>query len=903
VAYQVLQARTVPPVVARAVIVRPRLFSLLDEVYSSPLTVVVGPAGYGKTTLIATWASTQPAPVAWLSIDRDLNDAGVFVGHVIAAIEQSGVEFHTDVADSMSMSQTPDMAVIGARLADDLLDLHEDVVLVLDDYQAISDVAVHDLVSALLRHPPPRLHLVIGSRVDPPLPLARARARGLLNEIRGAQLRFTAEEAGEFFRAGGWGSEQAELIHDVYVETEGWAAGLRLAAIATRHGRELHMPTRPGVETGLQQVRAFLLEEVLAQLDEEILEFLMRTSIVQRISPSLADALMDQPPAPGASQRILDELVRSDLFVTPLGTDRALYRYHFLLRQALQDRLKEEWLPANIASLHRTASAWLEAHGEIDEAVDQAMRSGDDDFAAAIVERQAPRVLATQDRRPVERWLSQLPDDVADRRPGLQLLMGICAQIRGAMDGLAAHLNRFDDLVGEPGDEDTDDVRALRLARDVMGLSLDGAQRDPGEVAALARRAIDCLPHDRRFVRGEAVTWLGSSLAQMGEHAAAVEQLEEIVRAEADRNDVVSLSGLSLMVLLQIVHGDMVEAEATASKHLQRATRAGHLASLAWAHAELGFLRYERGDIAGSTEQFAAVIALQDAIHPYPFREATLGLARVHLAEGAVSSARELVGRLVTWLQETDAEAFLPPVRGFRALLAFADGDATAARQWLERSRHHDSLGPACWTANEQITEVRLLLGVGRPEKALQMIEQFLAVQKLARNLPSEATGRALRAAALDALGRDAEALGEIQAVVQLAERAGVYRSIVDLGSPIERLLRRLATTHGSSGYLERLLSAFRDPSGSESQLGTAPSTSTSGSRSSSMIAESLTDREMQVLERLGRRLSNKEIADELFISPLTVKRHSMNLYGKLDVSSRRQAVIKARALSLLPPE
>ena len=900
----VLQARTVPPVVARSVTGRPRLFSLLDDAVHFPVTAIIGPAGYGKTTLISTWAANQSLQVAWLSIDADLNEPSLFTHHLTASLLRVQPDFRTDVSDLIRLAADWDSVKIGARLVDDLLDLYEDVILVLDDYHAISNSAIHELMAAIIRHPPPRLHLVISSRVDPPLPLARARAQGLLNEIRSAQLRFTESETETFFRNDNHSERSTESVHILYEQTEGWPAGLRLVQLAARQrdGQAALIPA--GVEVGFKQIDAFLFDEVLSQQDENTIDFLLRTSITPRISASLADALADEPPVPGASQQMLDSLVQADLFVSALGTDGTWYRYHYLLQQALQNRLNAGWTPEKIARLHRSASAWLETNGDIDDAVNHAIEAGDPGLAAEIIERQALAVFAREDRRPVERWLSHLPPGAIEDRPALQLVRGTCAQLRGASQEASAALARFDRIVGPAREQESDDLQALRMVREVIELSISGTERPPEDIAALARRALYDLPQDRRYLRSEAVTWLGAAMAYMGDRDDGIKELEAIARREADRVDIVLLSTLRMIVYLQTLTGYGDRAESNATRLLKFATRVRHIPSLGWAHLELGIINYERGNRGKAVEHFAAVIAHRDAAHPFALREADLGLARVHVLEGRISAARNTVNDLVARLEEAEAQSLLPPVRAFSALLDLLEGKTDQVEQWLARGWRLEGQWGTSRFANIQVIAARALLGVGRAAEAVDVAEELLAAKKEARNVPAEIVGRAVKAAALDAMGERAKAFMEIRAAISLAGRANTFQGLLDAGPEVQQLLHRIAATEGVNPRLGELLhTSIPEPSSVPVPEIPKPRTTSMEVPMSGTVAERLTDREIEVLERLGQRMSNKEIADELFISPLTVKRHSINLYGKLNVASRRQAVLQARALGLLPQE
>jgi LuxR family maltose regulon positive regulatory protein len=892
-----MHIRMLPPAPASATIDRPRLSRHLESVSAVPLTVVVAPAGSGKTTLLASWAASQNMPVAWLSIDEALNNLGAFTAHFAAAVQQ--VE-SCQCEEAVRLAETtPAPDQVGALLTEGMLDLNRDIVIILDDYQTISERTIHQMVTAIVSRPPPRLHVVISSRVDPPLPLARYRTLGMLVEIRNAQLRFTDEEALRFFRQEGWTVRELEAVQQIQERTEGWAAGLRLASLAICRDDNARTPGPVTASASLISAREYLLEEVLSQQDDRTRDFLLRTSVVERVSTPLADALADGQPGTAESEEILESLIRANLFLVRLGEDGEWYRYSHLFRQALQQCLAVEWSADRIATLHLRASGWFEDHGLIDEAISHALRAGDANRAAAIIERHAPTALATHDRRPVERWLMLLPAGVMDRRPALLLIRAMCAQIRGASDELAAALGHFDNLLGPTREEESEDAHVLHLVRDVMGLSLSAFQRPREEVATLARTAIDQLPPERRLALAEAIGWRGLSLALLGMHTQAVLELEDMLRREADRDDIVPLTALGTLAHVRLHAGDMENAEHAASRLLRWSMRVGHSGSMAWAHVELGVIRYERNDLTASSEHMATVVSLQDSMDPIHLCEATACLALAHQAQGRQGIARSLIDDLIERFEASDAQQFLPLARAFRAKLALAQGDPTLADRWLAAYDERELPATAIWTTSAQLITAQLYVERDRPAEALPVIERFLAERRADHYAAFETLGLAVKALALHALGRRADAMASLAAALGLGERSGVFRRLVDLGPPLARLLQELKH-HGHHGALvDRLLAALATCDG-RTQLTLQAAGRHQPSPRADEIAEQMTDREMQVLDLLGRRLSNKEIADELFISPLTVKRHTTNIYGKLGVSSRRQAVLKARALGLL---
>ena len=420
--YIIRRAKLLRPRTGSGIVARPRLIDRLNGALEFPLILVLGPAGFGKTTLLCEWLASSPLPSAWLSLDDDDDDLGAFVAHVVSALQSAHPGAGDATLDLLRLPRLPSPAILGATLCDELIDLDTEVILVLDDYHAIAEPAIHDFLSALLRHPAPALHLVISSRRDPSLPVSLLRLHGHVAEIRAGDLRFTDDEARAFLASAVDLELDGSMIQLLQERTEGWIAGLRLAALALRseanadglaYAFELH---------GRRHVMDFLLDEVLVRQPAPVQTFLLRTSIVDQICPSLADALVDSPLGFGGSQALLDGLARANLYVVPLGEDGLWYRYHHLFRELLRHRLLLEVGEAGVAALHARASAWYEDHDAIEDAIHHALRDAAISTGAAeIVERHTSEALRRRrvsDARSLVGAPPRRPDLLPSRSPG-----------------------------------------------------------------------------------------------------------------------------------------------------------------------------------------------------------------------------------------------------------------------------------------------------------------------------------------------------------------------------------------------------------------------------------------------------------------------------------------------------
>jgi ATP/maltotriose-dependent transcriptional regulator MalT len=405
----VRRVKLLRPRLGAGVVARPRLVDRLNASLEVPVTLVVGPAGFGKTTLLCQWLAACPCSSAWLSLDEEDDDLATFVAHFLAALRTAVPDAGEETLALLRLPRRSSPATLGATLCDELIDLDDNVVLVLDDYQAIADAAIHEFLAALLRHPAPPMHLVLSARHDPALPLAVMRARGRVAEVRAADLRFTDGEARAFLERATTAPLDGETSRILQARIEGWAAGWRFAELALRGDAGAEGLVQAFATHGRRHVMDFLLDEVLSRQPVAVRAFMLRTSIVERVSASLADALLDAPLGLGGSQALLEGLARADLFVVPLGEEGGWFRYHHLFRELLRHQLRLEVGPAGEAELQARASAWHEDRGLIEPAIRHALAAGAPDQAAALVERHAMPALEADECRTPGRWLALLP--------------------------------------------------------------------------------------------------------------------------------------------------------------------------------------------------------------------------------------------------------------------------------------------------------------------------------------------------------------------------------------------------------------------------------------------------------------------------------------------------------------
>ena len=530
---ELLHAKLQRPGLPRDFVPRPRLIAWLNRAIADPLTLVCAPAGFGKSTLVSSWleglttgrgGNIPPMPCAWLSLDANDSSLDLFLRYFIAALRTIVPGACAETAAMLTASQLPPLEAVVARLSNEILLLAEPLVLVLDDYQAIQGEAVHDLLNALVLHWPQPLRLVLISRVAPPLPVADLRAKGRLVELRAHDLRFIREEIAAYAAQALPAPLSESGVALFEARTEGWATGLRLAALTLRAGEdpEAIVASLTGSDPAFAD---YLMAEVLSRQPSDVQEFLLRTAILDRFCVSLCEAVFAGEDAKCDARACIDWVERANLFIIPLQ-GREWYRYHQLFQDALLQRLRAEVAPEQVAELHRRAAAWYAERGLIDEALHHALNANDFELAAGIMRQKLRDVLNREDRSTLERWLRLLPEDFVQRRPWLLMMKALALQFSWQLSPLPDVLRRIEALLAE-GDGassftgNAHDRQVLRglLALSWANLAIYSGQAD--RATALCEEALALLPEEWNFARGNAASFLGWSMRAAGQGDAA----------------------------------------------------------------------------------------------------------------------------------------------------------------------------------------------------------------------------------------------------------------------------------------------------------------------------------------------------------------------------------------------
>ena len=899
----------IPPTQPQTVL-RPRLVERLNEglLSGSKLTLISAPAGFGKTTLLSSWLAGCGRPVAWLSLDEGDNDPVRFLIYLVSALQTLRPQVGEAALQILQSPQPPPIEAILTILLNEIAAIPDNFIFILDDYHLVDDRAIDNALTFLLEHLPPKMHLVITTREDPNLPLARLRVRRQLTELRAADLRFTPTEAADFLNQVMSLNLSAEDVSSLETRTEGWIAGLQLAALSMQGHTDVARFVQEFAGDH-RYIVDYLVGEVLQRQPEPVRNFLLQTSILDRLNGPLCDAVTGQP---GGSAR-LDTLQRGNFFLTPLDDRRYWYRYHRLFADVLHMHLMAEQ-PEQVSALHRRASVWFAQNGLTADAIRHALAGEDFERAADLIEQTFQTMGRNRQEAILLGWLKALPDALIRDRPVLcNMYAGVLMQT-GGIQGvetwlLAAErwLNSKEAGRGLPGGAsgtmvvaDQEEFSRLPGAVAVHRAGLALLLGNAAGTMEYARQALDLAPEDDFLRRGGAATLLALAYWTIGDLKAARQMYVEGMPWLRQAGNISDVIGCTLALAdIYIAQGRLREALRSYEQALQLAADHGTPAMRGTADMLVGIgeLYRERNDLQ------AAIQYLQRSKdqgehtglpqNPYRWRVA---LARIRQAEGDLNGALDLLNQAER-LYVGDFSPNVRPVPALRARLWVAQGRLAEALDWT-RERGLSARDDLSYLREfEHITLARLLLAGHRDvlQEGIGLLERLLKAAQQAGRMGSAVEILILLALAHQASGDTPAALNALQQAVTLAEPEGYMRMFLDEGRPMEQLLREAAAHNILPEYTGRLLRGFE--AAQHRGAGEAPLLITPVALP---LVEPLSQRELEILALFKTELSGPEIARELVIALSTVRTHTKSIFSKLNVNNRRAAVRRAAELGLI---
>jgi LuxR family maltose regulon positive regulatory protein len=897
------------------------------------LTLVSAPAGFGKTTLVAEWAGAIGRPVGWLSLDKSDNNPIRFWCYVVAALQTVEPAIGGVAMTALQSQESLRFEQLVTSLINDIAEHSVPLVLVLDDYHAIEDDTIHRSLGFLLDHSPPQLHVVIITRADPPLSLPRRRGRAEVTEVRAADLSFTRDEAVVFLNTCMSLALSPDDVAALEERTEGWIVGLQMAALSLQ-GRSDKRDFVEAFAGDNRYVGDYLVEEVLHRQPEYVRDFLLRTSILERLCGSLCDAVLCRKAeerergdlysvsphlrSSPSSQEILEHLDRARLFLVPLDDRRKWYRYHHLFADLLRSRLQRSERAGEIAALHLRASAWYEREGSVSEAVSYALASSDEQYAADLVARHWQDMFHRGNQIPLCEWIEALPERVvrADPALGIAYVLAIRCSPTAPQDGTEYWKGWTRSIEKALADQQADAENAgSTVNNDVLAGYLAMLRawdfgRDPADDLERAlQRFAEADPRLRSFLSLE----LGFACRVRRDEEGAARAFAQAGRL-AETCGVIRTVATVACIQAGVARreGRLREAAAILAKALRAASSPdgkGHGASgIGALEIDLAAISLEWDDLAETERRLAAGLPLVGLTGNGEWeRRGYVTLARLRQAQGDAAGAVEAIERMERTVSSAAPYVAAQRVRYWLALAQGTPRVLKQASQWArtigfdEREDEKDAWPYDDWHDVEQFALARVLITqryARRSEPDMQPVLEFLQ-RKLDGAEAINWVERAievwtLRALALQAQGVVDQAVASLEQALALAEPGGYVRAFVEEGAPMARLLYAAAERGVEEEYIGRLLAAFPDAI-------LSPAEHTHTARLKAEMVEPLSEREIEVLSLIAEGLSNRQVAQRLVISPNTVRVHTANIYGKLGVANRTQAVTKARGLGILP--
>lgn len=888
---------------------RERLLEVLNSGIYRKLTLISAPAGYGKTTLLGEWAAQSEWRLAWITLAKEDNDTDRFLTYLITAVQTA--DANSSSLDSIlgarfSLQPMPLDALL-AILVNQLSSIGERLVIVLDDYHDIDRQEIHQFLNGLLDNLPTNIHIVISSRSVPPLRLARLRAKDQLNEITERDLRFTLAETSAFFEDVVGFRLTPDQIAELDTRTEGWITGLQLVGLSLKdreHSTEL-IETLDGTH---RYILDYLVEEVFSDLPPFLQAFLLRVSILERLSPGLCDAVVgildrdEEPDRPHQSREILEFLDASNLFVVPLDSQRQWYRFHPLFADFLRDRLIDQH-PAELPDLHRRAAAWYAANDLLSEAVQHSFSAKDIDLAADLIQAQAKELLGRGGITTLLRWIEALPEPVINSRPRLGLARAWGMLMRDPhrfLETINQQINQIavgfgidpKHLLEALTESEPDSQRRSGLGEFAMLQAF--ARRDSTPVdrtTELFETAYKYLPENEMLLRGFSLAGLASTYARTGAIKPAEQAFAQAARISRAANSIYGyVACTDWQATMQAEQGLLRRAAAAYRQAIDTLSSQGQRPLPLSGHVYIGLasVLLEWNDLESALEN--TQVGLQVGLQVRDFDALLQGyLVQAHVLQ-ALNRSQEASSSMDHAEQqalETKSLGCVYDAQAHKARLALAVGNIAEAQRWAaNRKLEPDKLSELDYPLQEieYFVYARLLMALGRPAEALPILNDQIVAQEKTGRMRACIEAQALQALCLRSLGRMDEAIRLLARALLFAEPEGFVRIFVQEGSSMAALLRTAGAQGHSPEYVKNLLAAFdKYPSSKEA------------------LFDPLSERELEVLSLMADGLTNAEIAAELVIAVSTVKTHINRIYSKLSVSTRTQAVVQARQLQILP--
>jgi LuxR family maltose regulon positive regulatory protein len=875
---QLLSTKLYIPSIRPEFVPRPHLIGRLNDGLHRKLTLISASAGFGKTTLVANWCRQADHSTSWLSLDQNDNDPVRFFSYLIAALQKIDPEICQTAQTILPTSQLIDLEPLLINLTNEINEKLGPFFLILDDYHVIAASEIHQAVAFLIDHAPAHMHLIILTRSDPPLPIARLRGRGQLTELHTADLRFSVDEVEAFLiKLMGLRLSHEDIL-SLQKRTEGWIVGLQLAALSMRRYEEkaafIHS------FTGSQRFTLdYLTEEVLKQQSLEIQTFLLQTSVLERLSGPLCNAVTERTD----SQEILEFLEANNLFVFSLDEDRTWYRYHRLFADVLHNQLRSSD-PNLIQTIHQRACSWLEEQGFVGHSIHHAIAANDIENASRLVEKHALSMLMQGEIVTLFNWISWV-ENLDGERAWLSVYKSWGFTLTGQFD-LADLWLKNAVINGSALAPETE--QALLGHIEAIHAFLASVRGDAEAAIRFAKNALKFLPEDEQTVRSIVHLIIGFTFRLTGDFDQAIKFLQDAQRSgQVLGHKYIELGALTSMSDLIRSQGKLHQAHEIENEVLKLSTQQNgqNLPTARWPFLGLGWIHYEWNNLAIAKTQTQNAIALSQQWKDFINLVQSFDLmSKIYIAQGELDRAHQMISQAEN-LSRTHALPLTSWVKASRIRYWLAQGNLEAVTHWVNHCGLSTLDEIILQEEAEYLAFTRASLATGDFQRALQFSKPLMIFTEKLDRVGSLIETLNLRALAFQAAKNPSKALTTLARALKLAKPEGYIRTFVDEGKPMESLLRLAQTKGISKSYAHKLLSAFTD--------------NKTSAQPDQHLVDPLSKRELEVLRLIGEGLSNREIAQELVVAVSTIKTHVNHIYRKLDVNSRTQAVAKSQQLGL----
>jgi len=884
-----LSTKLYKPHISKNYLHRQRLLNWLDEWVSRPLTLVSAPAGYGKSTLLSSWLATSDLPSAWITLDKNENDLRLFLSYLLAAVQSLFPDAVQKTEILLRASNLPAQSTLLHSLINELNQIGQSFILVLDDYHTIDDKSVHNFIFDFLRHPPTELHLIASSRLDPPFGISRLRARRQMGELRAQDLRFLSKEIEEFIEKELGIQVEQTVVATLEDKTEGWITGLRLATLFQRNKNDLnklilHLPVDNRYTTD------YLLTEVLHTVPEEIESYLLVTSILDRFNVDLCDAVcitdLESFECNMGGEFFIKWLEDSELFVIPLDNQGKWFRYHHLFQKLLVRQLKNRLSQEEISVLNMQASQWFANNSLIDEAIEYALAGKESLRAVQLIEENRHTPLNNDEWFVLERWLKKLPDKIVNQQPGLLMAKAWVLNFHFDTFGILPLFDKITALCGEGIPEDIKNEMDL-----LKGIFFFWKGKTEPSLE-LIKSALKWIPEKNIGARNEGIVYFAVVSHNAGQGKIIVKQYQDMLFNETSEGKY----KIRLIISLAFIHllsGKLIQAEKYIQHFLDLSKKINDRFAQAWGY-------YLKGNVNYHLNRFdEAVLCFSKAVEDHYLLSADTdldchaGLILSYQALQKTEKAEKVLEQMMTYVHKTCVSDSIYYSYSIQARLWLLQGNKHKAIRWLANADFSSDTGQMfLWMEVPGITRCRILIAHGSKanlHKAEKKLNEYLELNRSTNNTPQMIEIYLLLTMGYHKQGRENEAMDYLGRAVKLALPNKYIHVFVNHLPEIKNLLKNLSVQSDIEEFKQIILSNFN-------QNGSA----LAPQEDKLTIDNPLTNRELEVLNYVALGLSNKDVASKLFISPETVKKHTINIYQKLNVHNRQQAVLKAKTLCLL---